>query len=129
MLVSLLSIIVIILISVMVLVVRSLIAIIATILVVTTIAIARTNPVASVINVFDSTVPIDLIEIVLVDDGSKDRTGVEAKAAGAKVIVQKRNQGQGAALRRGIKAAVTSGAIAVVTYDACLLYTSDAADE
>ncbi len=56
--------------------------------------------------------------VIVVDDGSRDKTVAIAKAAGAKVILQESNQGQGAALRRGIKAAVAASAVAVVTYDA-----------
>jgi glycosyltransferase involved in cell wall biosynthesis len=56
--------------------------------------------------------------VIVVDDGSRDSTVLVAKKAGAQVLVQKQNQGQGAALRRGIKQAVKDGAVAVVTYDA-----------
>jgi len=56
--------------------------------------------------------------VIVVDDGSRDNTALVAKKAGAQVLVQKPNQGQGAALRRGIKQAVKNGAAAVVTYDA-----------
>jgi glycosyltransferase involved in cell wall biosynthesis len=56
--------------------------------------------------------------VIVVDDGSRDHTAAVAKKAGAMVFVQKPNQGQGAALRRGINEAVKRKAIAVVTYDA-----------
>jgi glycosyltransferase involved in cell wall biosynthesis len=56
--------------------------------------------------------------IVVVDDGSRDATAAVAKKAGADVVVQKPNQGQGAALRTGITYAITKGAERVVTYDA-----------
>lgn len=42
------------------------------------------------------------IEILVVDDGSSDRTGEEARAAGATVISHPVNLGQGAAIRTGI---------------------------
>lgn len=56
--------------------------------------------------------------IIVVDDGSKDATAVVARKAGATVLVQRPNQGQGAALRTGIRHALTKGAQRVVTYDA-----------
>lgn len=56
--------------------------------------------------------------IVVVDDGSKDLTAAVAKKAGATVLVQRPNKGQGAALRTGIRHALTKGAGRIVTYDA-----------
>jgi glycosyltransferase involved in cell wall biosynthesis len=43
-----------------------------------------------------------LLEVIVVDDGSNDRTGAAAAAAGADVIRLERNQGKGAAMQRGI---------------------------
>jgi glycosyltransferase involved in cell wall biosynthesis len=43
-----------------------------------------------------------LLEVIVVDDGSTDRTAEEAAAAGADVIRLERNQGKGIALQRGI---------------------------
>ena len=54
-------------------------------------------------------------EIVVVDDGSKDRTAEEALARGARVVTHRRNRGYGAALKSGVVAA--RGEI-VVFYDA-----------
>lgn len=45
------------------------------------------------------------VEIIVVDDGSKDRTAREAKAAGARVIQHRSNRGYGASLKTGIIAA------------------------
>lgn len=45
------------------------------------------------------------IEIIVVDDGSKDKTASEAKAAGARVIQHRSNRGYGASLKTGIIAA------------------------
>lgn len=56
--------------------------------------------------------------VVVVDDGSKDATAVEAGAAGATVLVHPINLGQGAALQTGIDYAVLKGASHVVTFDA-----------
>src|SRR5436305_1139552 len=44
-------------------------------------------------------------EIVIVDDGSKDRTAEAAKSAGARVLRHRNNRGYGAALKTGITAA------------------------
>ena len=54
-------------------------------------------------SVFDS---IDAeVEIIVVDDGSKDATAREAKAAGARVLQHRSNRGYGASLKTGIVAA------------------------
>lgn len=46
------------------------------------------------------------LEVVVVDDGSGDRTAVAARAAGAdQVVVLDRNRGKGAAVRAGVAAA------------------------
>jgi glycosyltransferase involved in cell wall biosynthesis len=56
--------------------------------------------------------------VVLVDDGSRDKTGQIALAAGATVVTHPVNLGQGAALQTGIKFALQQGADAIVTFDA-----------
>lgn len=55
-------------------------------------------------------------EIIIVDDGSKDNTAREAKAAGARVIQHKSNRGYGASLKTGILAA-TYDVIAITDAD------------
>jgi hypothetical protein len=56
--------------------------------------------------------------VLVVDDGSRDETGLRAKSAGALVVRHAVNRGVGAALGTGIEAAIRLGADAVVTMDA-----------
>jgi glycosyltransferase involved in cell wall biosynthesis len=56
--------------------------------------------------------------VVLVDDGSADRTGAIAADAGACVVTHPINLGQGAALQTGIDYALEHGADAIATFDA-----------
>ncbi len=56
--------------------------------------------------------------VVVVNDGSRDRTGDIALAAGAIVIDHPINVGQGAALQTGIKYALSRGASLITTFDA-----------
>ncbi len=56
--------------------------------------------------------------VIVVDDGSDDETVLQAEAAGAQVLRQPLNQGKGAALWRGMQAALAQGATAVITLDA-----------
>lgn len=58
------------------------------------------------------------VSVLVVDDGSRDETVAVAERAGARVIRQTPNQGKGAALRTGFRAALGDGAEAVVTLDA-----------
>lgn len=53
--------------------------------------------------------------VLVVDDGSTDRTATEAREAGATVVEQSVNRGYIAALKRGFREAETA---IVVTYDA-----------
>jgi len=56
--------------------------------------------------------------IVIVDDGSVDRTAAIAERKGATVLVHPINRGQGAALATGTQYAVNEGADVVVHFDA-----------
>ncbi len=56
--------------------------------------------------------------VFVVDDGSTDETAAVAARAGARVLRHVLNRGQGAALRTGIEAALSSGADIIVTFDA-----------
>jgi putative flippase GtrA len=58
-------------------------------------------------------------EIIVVDDGSSDDTAARASDAGARVVVQPRNQGKGASVRAGVAAAEGRS---VVFTDADLAY-------
>jgi glycosyltransferase involved in cell wall biosynthesis len=58
------------------------------------------------------------LPVLVVDDGSSDDTALRAETAGATVIVQRPNQGKGAALRAGFAWALAHEFDAVVTLDA-----------
>jgi glycosyltransferase involved in cell wall biosynthesis len=55
--------------------------------------------------------------IIVVDDGSSDRTAEVARKAGAEVIIHKVNMGKGEALKTGFTVAVDLGADIIVTMD------------
>ncbi len=57
------------------------------------------------------------LDVVVVDDGSPDKTSDVARAAGAVVIRQEPNQGKGAALERGFAYAREQHFDAVITMD------------
>jgi len=58
------------------------------------------------------------VPVIAVNDGSTDGTLAALMASGANVIDQQPNQGKGAALKRGFRAALELGAAAVVQLDA-----------
>lgn len=55
--------------------------------------------------------------VLVIDDGSKDRTVEIARAAGAEVIVHEKNSGKGAAIRNAFRYAKENGFDAVVLMD------------
>ena len=57
-------------------------------------------------------------DVILIDDGSTDRTLERAELAGAKVIVHKINRGLSETIQDGIKAALNIGADIIVNIDA-----------
>jgi len=57
------------------------------------------------------------VPVLVVDDGSRDRTVQLAEAAGAVVVRQNPNQGKGAAMRKGFMYALENGFNAVITLD------------
>ena len=56
--------------------------------------------------------------VIVIDDGSSDRTAERAREAGAEVLSHPRNQGKGRALLSGFERAVRAGARAAVSLDA-----------
>ena len=60
----------------------------------------------------------ELVPVLVVDDGSSDRTADVARETGAEVVEQRPNQGKGAALRSGFRQALAIGADAILTLDA-----------
>jgi glycosyltransferase involved in cell wall biosynthesis len=56
--------------------------------------------------------------VVVVDDGSRDRTAELARAAGAEVVMLSPNRGKGGALKVGLERARELGAEVIVTLDA-----------
>lgn len=65
------------------------------------------------------------VPVLAVNDGSKDGTLAQLRATAATVIDQQPNQGKGAALQRGFRAAIEQGADAVITLDADGQHDSD----
>jgi len=59
-----------------------------------------------------------LSRVLVVDDGSTDDTGEQARRAGAQVMTQPRNRGKGAALRTAFAELDGPGVDAIVTLDA-----------
>jgi len=57
-------------------------------------------------------------KIIVVDDGSRDRTAEIARSKGALVVSHEKNMGLGAALRSGLGRARKLGADRVITFDA-----------
>src|SRR5438067_12036667 len=57
-------------------------------------------------------------DVVVIDDGSTDRTAEVARAAGAQVVTHAVNRGKGAALKTGFAYALEHGFDAVITLDA-----------
>jgi glycosyltransferase involved in cell wall biosynthesis len=73
---------------------------------------------AAVIERVVASVRTDGWNVVVVDDGSRDDTAVQARAGGAVVLRHAINLGQGAALQTGIDYAIRRGAESIVTFDA-----------
>lgn len=75
--------------------------------------------IADVIGGIPAEIPgVDETEVIVVDDGSTDRTAAVAAEAGAAVVSHRYNRGVGAAFRTGIDAALDAGADLLVNMDA-----------
>jgi len=61
---------------------------------------------------------LQLANVVVVDDGSSDRTAEEAKNAGADVIVHEQNRGKGESIKSGFRYWLDHGATYVIILDA-----------
>jgi glycosyltransferase involved in cell wall biosynthesis len=61
---------------------------------------------------------IDLIQYLVIDDGSTDKTAVIAQSAGAQVVLHGRNRGVGAAFQSAIQFALENDADVLVGIDA-----------
>jgi polyprenyl-phospho-N-acetylgalactosaminyl synthase len=82
------------------------------------IVIAAYNEEKSIADVISSLAKEGYRNIVVVDDGSADRTYEAASKKGVYAIRHIINRGQGAALKTGIDFAVSKGADVIVTFDA-----------
>ena len=84
------------------------------------IVIAAYNEESSVTAVIDDLHAAGYSHLVVVDDGSSDRTAENAHKKGSEVHVLRHviNRGQGAALQTGIDYALSQGAEIIVTFDA-----------
>ena len=56
--------------------------------------------------------------VIVIDDGSTDRTGAVATEAGAQVLRHEKNRGKGGALKTGFQHAIDAGYDFVITLDA-----------
>ncbi len=82
------------------------------------IVIAAYNEEHSIGSVVKELVKAGYKNVVVVDDGSKDKTSEIAKKFTKYVVRHEVNQGQGAGLRTGINYALRHGADIIVTFDA-----------
>lgn len=74
--------------------------------------------VADVVRRAPATIAGHPVEVLVIDDGSSDATAVRARDAGAFVVPVARNEGLGAAVRRGFAEATRRGAVASAFCDA-----------
>jgi len=84
----------------------------------TWIVIPAYNEEKTITNVIKNLKKQNLKNIIVIDDGSKDKTAAFAKKIGAKVYSHPINRGLGGALNTGIKAALINNAEIIATCDA-----------
>ncbi|MBI4016898.1 MAG: glycosyltransferase family 2 protein [Candidatus Aenigmarchaeota archaeon] len=82
------------------------------------IVIPAFNEEKSIVGVIKDLFSRNYRNVVVVDDGSSDRTAEFAAEAGAEVLVHPINRGQGAGLRTGTDYALSKGADIIVHFDA-----------
>lgn len=82
-------------------------------------ALDEEETVAAVVRGVPRQIPgIGRVDVVVVDDGSRDRTGERAREAGAEVIRHETTRGVGAAFHSGLAHGIESGADLIVSIDA-----------
>lgn len=82
-------------------------------------ALDEEETVAAVVRGVPRQIPgIGQVDVVVVDDGSRDRTGERAREAGAEVIRHETTRGVGAAFHSGLAHGIESGADLIVSIDA-----------
>jgi glycosyltransferase involved in cell wall biosynthesis len=88
-------------------------------LLVTLPALDEERTVAEVVRGVPRTIPgIDRVDVLVVDDGSRDATGDRAREAGAEVVRHDAPRGVGAAFHTGLARGIESGADLIVSIDA-----------
>jgi glycosyltransferase involved in cell wall biosynthesis len=88
-------------------------------LLVTLPALDEERTVAEVVRGVPRQIPgVGHVEVVVVDDGSRDRTAERAREAGAEVIRHERPRGVGAAFHSGLALGIERGADLIVSIDA-----------
>jgi len=82
-------------------------------------ALDEEKTVGGVIRAIPRDIPgVSRVDVLVVDDGSRDRTGAEAEAAGATVLRHASPQGVGAAFGTALRYGVDAGAELIVSIDA-----------
>ena len=81
-------------------------------------ALNEEDTVGSVVRRVPTRVGAHPVRCLVVDDGSTDRTAIEAESAGAEVIRLGRNRGLGAAVRVGLESSLRHDPVAVAFCDA-----------
>jgi glycosyltransferase involved in cell wall biosynthesis len=74
--------------------------------------------IADVVRGIPASIPgFKVIETIVIDDGSADKTADKAREAGARVISHNRNRGLGVTYRTGLRAAIDADADVIVNID------------